>query len=277
MAIWAVGDLQGCYEPLMRLLEKIRFDPARDTLWLTGDLINRGPHSLATLRFVKALGKNAVTVLGNHDLHLLALAAKPERERVGHPLESILSAHDAPALLKWLRKRPLIHVDRSYKSAVVHAGILPTWSIPTAQRHAREVEQVLQSSDGDRLLRYLYGNKPSLWREDLAGTARWRFIINVFTRMRMLTRRGGLNLAVKGMPQSAPKGSIPWFEAAHARGGTRVIFGHWSALGLIQVDGVVGLDTGCVWSRSLTAMRVDRKRPRFVGVSCEEIVATARS
>lgn len=271
MAIYAVGDLQGCYEPLMRLLDKLKFDPGRDTLWLTGDLINRGPHSLASLRFVKSLGKHAVTVLGNHDLHLLALANQPETERAEHPLNSILTAHDAGELLKWLAHRPLMHVDKSLNIAMVHAGILPRWSISKAKKRAGEVERVLRSQKRGRLLAGLYGNQPSLWRGDLSGIPRLRFIVNAFTRMRMLTRNGGLNMKIKGHPSSAPAGSVAWFETPHQRGNTTVVFGHWSAMGLINRPGLIGLDTGCVWGRSLTAIRLDDEHRQPISLSCNSI------
>ncbi len=270
MAIYAIGDLQGCYEPFRRLLDKLGFDPSQDTLWLTGDLVNRGPHSLATLRFVRALGDAAVTVLGNHDLHLLALANRPKKSalRRRYSLSYILDANDADELMAWLRQQPLMHYDRKLDKALVHAGILPGWSIKKALRRAAEVETVLRSEHYSDLLKHLYGNKPALWRSELSGNVRLRYIINVFTRMRMLTSRGGLDLKIKGAPETAPSRSTPWFEAKHKRAGTEVIFGHWSALGYLRAHGVVSLDTGCVWGRALTALRVDKKNAEPVSIRC---------
>lgn len=269
MAIYAIGDLQGCYDPLLRLLDALDFTPGKDKLWLTGDLINRGPHSLATLRFVRGLGDDVVSVLGNHDLHLLALAERPSRSllRKRSDLNPILDAADSGELLDWLRHRPLLHYDAGRDKALVHAGILPQWSIAKALKRAAEVEQALRSEQHHELLHNLYGNKPALWRGSLTGVTRWRFIINVFTRMRMLTRKGGLDLKTKGMPDSASRHSHPWFEVEHQRGHTEVYFGHWSALGFVRQCGVVGLDTGCVWGRCLTAVRVDADAPP-VAVKC---------
>ena len=270
MAIYAVGDLQGCYEEFKRLLDRLRFDPRRDRVWLTGDLVNRGPHSLATLRLVRGLGDAAVTVLGNHDLHLLALAMRPAGSvvRQRHPLNRVLNAPDADELLHWLRSQPLMHIDPKLDVAMVHAGILPRWSISKARRRAQEVEKVLQGDDHAELLRRLYGNKPALWRGDLQGIERLRYIVNVFTRMRMLTPRGGLDLRTKGPPDTAPVRSRPWFAVPHRRGTTEVVFGHWSALGYRREHGVLCLDTGCVWGRALTAVRLDRPGATPVGIDC---------
>ncbi|MEO0366552.1 MAG: symmetrical bis(5'-nucleosyl)-tetraphosphatase [Pseudomonadota bacterium] len=271
MAIYAIGDLQGCYEEFKRLLDTIGFDPSSDTLWLTGDLVNRGPHSLATLRLVHGLGDSVVTVLGNHDLHLLAMALAPgsSRTRKSHPLQRIACASDGDELIEWLRSRPLLHVDRALKKALVHAGILPRWSMKKAQRLAAEVESALRGDKAETLLRGIYGNKPALWRNDLKGIARLRYITNVFTRMRMLTLRGGLDLKTKGLPASGPMHSKPWFAVPHKRKDTEVVFGHWSALGYFRGNGVVGLDSGCVWGRCLTAIRLDCDENEAVPVSIE--------
>ncbi|MEM7611631.1 MAG: symmetrical bis(5'-nucleosyl)-tetraphosphatase [Pseudomonadota bacterium] len=270
MAVYAIGDLQGCYEPFRLLLDKIRFDPANDTLWLTGDLVNRGPHSLATLRFVRSLGDSAITVLGNHDLHLLALAERPASSalRKRFSLNYILQADDAQELLHWLRSRPLMHYDSALDKALVHAGILPSWSIRKANKRAAEVESVLRSDSPEMLLRHIYGNKPVLWHRDLTGVDRLRYIVNVFTRMRMLTRRGGLDLKAKGPPPTGKSPRRPWFEFEHKRGNTEVVFGHWSALGYVRRRGVLSIDTGCVWGRSLTAVRLDKRKSEPVAVDC---------
>lgn len=273
MAIYAIGDVQGCYDPLLRLLEKTRFHPDNDTLWLTGDLVSRGPHSLATLRFVRGLGDSAVTVLGNHDLHLLALAERPSRSllRKRSDLNAILEAPDAGELLHWVRHRPLLHYDETLDKVLVHAGILPQWSIKKARKRAAEVEAVLQSNQHHDLLHKLYGDKPALWHGDLSGVTRWRFIINVFTRMRMLSRKGGLDLRTKGSPSSAPAHSDPWFSVPHKRQQTEVIFGHWSAIGFFRDHGVLSLDSGCVWGRCLTAVQLDDASASPIQLDCSSL------
>ncbi|MEN7343011.1 MAG: symmetrical bis(5'-nucleosyl)-tetraphosphatase [Pseudomonadota bacterium] len=270
MAIYAIGDIQGCYDPLLALLKKLDFDPNKDTLWLTGDLVNRGPSSLATLRFVKGLGDAAVTVLGNHDLHLLALAEKPSanRQRNRSALRAILDAPDADELLHWLRHRPLLHYDPSLNKVLVHAGILPKWSVKKAGRRAAEVEALLRGDDYQALFRGMYGNKPALWHGKLKGIKRYRYIVNVFTRMRMITRRGGLDLKTKGTPDMASEFSKPWFQVDHQRKDCEVVFGHWSALGYFRRHGVIGLDSGCVWGRCLTALRIDIPDAKPVTVRC---------
>lgn len=270
MAIYAIGDLQGCYDPFRRLLDALDFDPARDTLWLAGDLVNRGPNSLATLRFVRKLGASAITVLGNHDLHLLALSERPKRSalRKRFAISYILDADDGPELIHWLRHQPLMHHDSGLDKVLVHAGILPRWSIGKALKLAREVESVLRGDDYHELMLHLYGNEPVLWRNSLTGIPRWRFIVNVFTRMRMLTSRGALDMKNKGKPGSGGKYRQPWFELPHKRGDTEVVFGHWSALGYLRRHGVVSLDTGCVWGRELTALRLDADDAEPVQVGC---------
>lgn len=271
MAIYAIGDLQGCYDPFRRLLDAIDFDPAKDTLWLTGDLVNRGPNSLGVLRLVSKLGDAVVSVLGNHDLHLLALSERPKRSalRKRFSISYILDAPDAPELLHWLRQRPLLHYDKRMNKVLVHAGILPRWSIRKARERAAEVEVEIRGEGFHDLMLHLYGNEPKLWRKSLEGIPRHRFIVNVFTRMRLLTSRGGLDLKTKGTPQSGGRFRHPWFELPHKRGDTEVVFGHWSALGFLRDHGVIGLDTGCVWGRSLTALRLDVADAQPVHVPCE--------
>lgn len=256
MATYAVGDVQGCYSQLRRLLDRCRFDPARDRLWLVGDLVNRGPHSLAVLRFVKGLGERAVTVLGNHDLHLLVLAAGHTHKHTGDTLDAILRAPDRDELLAWVRQRPLMHVEAGY--AMVHAGLLPQWSIAKALKLAHEVEAVLRGPRCDEFLRQMYGNKPARWRDDLTGVARWRVITNALTRLRICTRDGGMEFSHKGTLLHLPKGYMPWYTAPHRRSRTTpIICGHWASLGLYTGSNVVSLDTGCVWNGSLTAFRLD--------------------
>lgn len=268
MAVYAIGDLQGCYDPLRRLLDEIAFEPASDTLWLSGDIVNRGPKSLKTLRFVKKLGDSVVMVLGNHDLHLLALEAGVLRfgRRFG-TLKKLLNAADAEELCDWLRHRPLAHYDRKLDTLLVHAGTHPSWSIKKTLARAQEVEAALQSKDYPNVLGRMYGNTPNAWSNKLSGYKRLRFIINCLTRMRMVTADDHLDLNFSGSPWRARKGLRPWFDADDPKWfGSRIAFGHWSALGLIVLPDLISLDTGCVWGRQLTAVRLDKRLPRVIQV-----------
>ena len=255
MATFVVGDIQGCYAALRRLLDKCGFDPARDRLWLVGDLVNRGPHSLAVLRFVKGLGARAVTVLGNHDLHLLVVAAGHVRPHRGDSLDAILRARDRDELIDWVRHRKMMHVAGGY--ALVHAGLLPAWSIPKALGLAREVEAALQSDACDEFLRRMYGDQPDRWSDALTGIPRLRVITNVLTRIRICTADGKMEFRHKGKPVDLPRGYAPWFATRGRRSrSTCVIFGHWAALGLYTESNVISLDTGCVWGGRLSALRL---------------------
>ena len=268
MAVYAIGDLQGCYDPFCELLDELRFDPATDTLWLTGDLVNRGPKSLKTLRFVKSLGDSAITVLGNHDLHLLALSERKVRnDGRFDSIQKVLTASDSDELLDWLRHRPLAHYDKSLRTLLVHAGVHPKWSVKKTMARAAEVEAALTGDNYRALLAKMYGNTPRAWSGKLRGYKRLRFIINCLTRMRMLTNNGRLNFAHSGSPYRARKNLVPWFKVEDAAWhGKRIVFGHWSALGLIVLPDLVSLDTGCVWGRQLTAVRLDKRVPRVVQV-----------
>lgn len=272
MAVYAIGDLQGCYDPFRRLLDEIRFDAAADTLWLTGDLVNRGPKSLKTLRYVKSLGDAVITVLGNHDLHLLALAAgKVDDGQRFDSLQKILKAPDRDELLHWLRFRPLVHYDAGLATLMSHAGIHPDWSAKEAVDLAGEVEAVLQGDHYKKFLGKMYGNTPRAWSEKLEGYPRLRFIVNCMTRMRMLTKKGALNFSFNSSPFTAQNKLHPWFSRPRrAAADTRVIFGHWSALGLIVMPKLVSLDTGCVWGRQLTAVRIDERIPRIYQVEGQD-------
>jgi bis(5'-nucleosyl)-tetraphosphatase (symmetrical) len=255
LSIYAIGDLQGCFEPLARVVEKLDFDPARDRLWFVGDLVNRGPDSLRCLRFVKSLGPAAVTVLGNHDLHLICVAEGVERRKKRDTLDDVLAAPDRDELIAWLRERPLMHVEDGF--ALVHAGLLPQWSVPRARALASEVEARLRGPDYRSLLEKMYGDKPARWSDDLAGIQRLRVIINAMTRLRMCDREGAMVLDFKGKPADASDAWTPWFDAPdRASRDHTVVFGHWSALGLCLRPDVLGLDSGCVWGRSLTAVRL---------------------
>ena len=268
MAVYAIGDIQGCYDPFRHLLDEIEFDPSADTLWLTGDLVNRGPKSLKTLRFVRSLGDSVVTVLGNHDLHLLALeTGAVRRGKRFSSLSRLLDSSEAAELCAWLRQQPLAHYDKKLKTLLVHAGTYPSWSAKKTLKRAREVEDALQGEDYATVLGKMYGDKPNAWSGKLRGYPRLRFIINCLTRMRMITKDAHLALSFSGSPWRARKGLLPWFDVAEpAWEGKRIVFGHWSALGLIVLPDVIALDTGCVWGRQLTAVRVDKRLPRVVQV-----------
>ncbi|MFQ5982538.1 MAG: symmetrical bis(5'-nucleosyl)-tetraphosphatase [Woeseiaceae bacterium] len=269
MATYAIGDLQGCYDPFRRLLDKLVFDPDKDRLWLTGDLVNRGPKSLKTVRFVERLGRSAKVVLGNHDLHLLALAhgVGNSKDRSGS-LAKILDAEDCDELIDWLRRRPLAHYSKKLDTLLVHAGLPPQWNIKKTLARAAEVESALQSKTYVDFLAKLYGNSPTRWSGSLSGYKRLRFIVNCLTRIRMIDKKGRLDFNHKGPPADAGKGLAPWFEANNAAWkGTRIVFGHWSALGLLISPDLICIDTGCVWGRQLTAVRLG-KRPRITQVQC---------
>jgi bis(5'-nucleosyl)-tetraphosphatase (symmetrical) len=258
MAVYAIGDIQGCHLELLRLLERLRFDPAADRLWLTGDLVNRGPDSLAVLRFVQSLGEAATTVLGNHDLHLLAVAAglRPLK-RGDEGLEPVLAAPDCDALLDWLARQPLLHRDEALGWTMIHAGLPPQWDLDTAAACAREVEAALER-DREGFLAAMYGNRPDCWADSLDRADRLRFTVNCLTRLRFVDAAGRLLLSYKGTVQDAPEGAIPWFRhPGRLSAGERIVAGHWSALGYVDEAGVVTLDTGCVWGGSLSAVRLD--------------------
>jgi len=258
MAVYAIGDLQGCYDEFRTLLDRIAFDPAQDRLWLTGDLVNRGPGSLAALRFVRSLGDAVTVVLGNHDLHLLAVATTPGKPtRRGDTLNEILSAPDRDVLLGWLSGLPLFHRDAALGYSMVHAGLPPDWDLAQAESEAAAVSAALESAPAE-FLAALYGDRPDCWSPALTGMDRLRFAVNCLTRLRYVGADGRLLLKLKGPIASAPDGAVPWFRAAGRRSaGARIVFGHWSALGYHDGDGVLSLDTGCVWGGALTAVRLD--------------------
>lgn len=256
MALYAIGDLQGCFRAVVRLLEIIRFDPARDHVWFTGDLVNRGPDSLRCLRLVKDLGAAAVSVLGNHDLHLLAVAHGAQAARPRDTLDEVLAAPDRDALLDWLRHRPLIHKDGEY--LLVHAGLPPSWDAQMAVDLAREVETVLRGERAAALFAHMYGDRPDRWDPQLASWERLRFIINACTRMRYVDAEGRLDLRANGPPGTQPRGLYPWFALPGRKSAdTTVVTGHWSALGVMHGPRLVALDSGCLWGRALTAVRLD--------------------
>jgi bis(5'-nucleosyl)-tetraphosphatase (symmetrical) len=267
MAVYAIGDVQGCFDELQTLLTRVDFDPGRDRLWFAGDLVNRGPKSLETLRFAHRL--NAVVVLGNHDLHLLACAADPGRRKRKDTLQDILKAPDADLLLDWLRHRPLLHHDAGLGYTLVHAGLPPQWDLRAASACAAEVEQALRGDDYSDFLTHMYGDQPDRWDPALTGRDRLRFIVNCFTRLRYCDRDGRLALKEKGPPGSQPEALKPWFawETRNSRT-LEILFGHWSTLGAYDGPGVPALDTGCLWGGRLTAVRIDRGPPERVELPC---------
>lgn len=258
MTLYAVGDIQGCARSLERLLEALRFEPGRDRLWLVGDLVNRGPASLAALRLVAGLGEAATVVLGNHDLHLLAAAAGIRRPSPRDTFRDVLEAPDAAVLLDWLRRRPLLHVDRAARRVLVHAGIPPQWSVEQAEAAAREIEDVLRAPAWRDRLAEMYGDEPAVWSPGLSRADRRRYTINALTRMRFCDRSGRLDLRASGPPGSQAPGLVPWFDVpGRAAADVHIVFGHWSALGVLQRPDVTAVDSGCVWGRELTAVPLD--------------------
>ncbi|MFT3741702.1 MAG: symmetrical bis(5'-nucleosyl)-tetraphosphatase [Gammaproteobacteria bacterium] len=256
MPTYAIGDLQGCYDELMDLLQKIQFDPARDQLWFAGDLVNRGPKSLEVLHFIKSL-PNPIVVLGNHDLHLLAIANGHPYQQ--HTLAPILAAADCDELIDWLRQQHLFYYDPQLDFALVHAGLPPQWTIHQASEHAAEVERTLRGKSYPQFLEQLYSNKPNLWHEDLKGWERLRFIANALTRIRFCDAAGYLDFNTKGEIGSQPAGYLPWFKVpGRASQDTRIIFGHWAALeGKTDMPTAFAIDTGCIWGRALTALQLE--------------------
>ena len=269
MAVYAIGDVQGCADQLEELLARLCFDASRDRLWLVGDLVNRGPRSLDTLRFVRSLGDAAVVVLGNHDLHLLAIARGGAGwKKTDAGLVPVLDAPDREVLLDWLQARPLMHHDAGLGASLLHAGLPPQWTLAVALDCAREVERRLQGERVGQLFANMYGDEPSVWRDELEGWDRLRFSINAFTRLRVCALADGrMLLKYKGPPGTAPAGTTPWFRVPWRKtDGQRLVFGHWSALGYVAENSVLGLDTGCVWGGALTAQRIDVVASRPVQV-----------
>ena len=255
MATYAIGDIQGCAHSLEQLLEQIRFDPASDRLWCAGDLVNRGPGSLRVLRYLKQLGPSAQVVLGNHDLFLLAVADGIAPLRQKDTLRDVLAAEDRTELMEWLRRQPLHYREETY--FMVHAGLLPQWSIDEATQLAREVETVLAGSAYREFLHTLFHGNAAHWDRWLEGHERLVAITRAMTRLRTCTPAGALS-GFSGRPEEAPQGHLPWFRIPHRRSTDHtVLFGHWAALGLHIEQNLLGLDSGCAWGRQLTAIRLE--------------------
>jgi bis(5'-nucleosyl)-tetraphosphatase (symmetrical) len=272
MATYCIGDVQGCFAELEQLLHVINYDRKRDCLWFVGDLVNRGPNSLEVLRLVKQL-PNTKIVLGNHDLHLLNFYNKIVDFEIDY-LEPILAAPDGLELINWLRRQPLLYYDKEQNFVLVHAGIYPGWGLQEAIMYAREVETVLQGENYIEFLKQMYGNEPSSWSDNLSGFDRSRFITNAFTRMRFCDSQGKLEFAYAGEANTAPQGFLPWFKIPWRKTqDVKIIFGHWAALqGQTNEPNVFALDTGCVWGKSLTAMRLE-DGVRFMQRSQRELIA----
>ena len=267
MATYAMGDLQGCFTTFQRLIDLINFDPTQDKLWLVGDIVNRGPDSLSILRVIRQAGDAMIMVLGNHDLHLLMVAAGIVKSHPGDTIQSVLDAPDRDELLNWLRHQKLFHVGGEY--AMVHAGLLPSWSISQAAQLAHEVENALRQDNYQELFSQLYGNAPNYWRDEWSGYKRLRVIINAMTRMRICTPEGKMNFAFKGDMPSIPAGYSPWFDLPQrASQKNTIICGHWSALGLYLTYNVIALETGCVWGVQLTVIRLEDRK--VFQLACEE-------
>ena len=270
MSTYAVGDIQGCYTELQQLLEQVRFEPAQDKLWLVGDLVNRGADSLAVLRLVKSLGDSAITVLGNHDLHLLAVAEGAAEMNRNDTLDEILDAPDRDELLCWLRNQRLLYAQDGY--VLVHAGLLPQWSVTQAESLAREAEVTLRGTDYATFLAHMYGDAPHQWDDKLSGYQRLRVIVNACTRLRICTKKGKMEFKFKGEVEHIPAGYMPWFDVPdRASRDATVVFGHWSALGLRIEPHVIALDTGCLWGGALSAIRLEDRQLFQVG--CNQPVA----
>ena len=258
MAIYAIGDIQGCFYSFQSLLKKIQFNPANDQLWLVGDLINRGSGSLEVLRWIFDHQSSLITVLGNHDLHTLVVAEGFVSAHRSDTIKELLDAPDAYELLTWLRHQPLLHFEHEH--LMVHAGLLPKWTSLNAQLLAQEVQQALRDENYRDFLKHLYGNQPAGWDDALIGWDRLRVITNAMTRLRICTESGDMEFKFKGELANQPDGFMPWFEVpGRASIDTKIIFGHWSALGVYIANNVYALDSGCLWGGALTALRLDDK------------------
>lgn len=271
MALYAIGDVQGCFESLQALLDKIKFNKNRDRLWFTGDLVNRGPQSLEVLRFVKQLGEKAVTVLGNHDLHLLAISQDHAQLKNHDTLEDVLRAPDKQELLDWLRRRPLMFTSPELGISLIHAGLLPQWTIKQARLLANEVEQALRRNNNDQFFANMYGNEPNCWNDDLKDWERLRIITNSFTRLRYCDAEGHMDFECKGPPGTQSRRLLPWFEVPGRRTEPEtLVFGHWSTLFSGQHGRSIALDSGCLWGGRLSAIQLDQSPYSFTDVKCKQ-------
>ena len=266
MSTYAIGDIQGCYSELQNLLNEINFDERRDELWFAGDLVNKGPKSLQTLRFIKALGVNAKITLGNHDLHLLAVAKNIQPLLKKDTIQEILAADDVEELIDWLKSRPLLITDDNLNFTMVHAGLPPQWSLENAKEFAKECELILQSEKINKLLAEMYGDTPNIWVNSLQDYAKQRFIINCFTRIRFCNSDGMLDFDTKVAPGKQNTSLIPWYSLPNRKTkDNKIIFGHWSTVHIgneknFKQYNVYPIDTGCLWGGRLTAMRLEDEK-----------------
>ena len=266
MSTYAIGDVQGCFKELLQLLDKINFDETNDRLWFVGDIVNRGPASLEVLNFIMKLGDSAITVLGNHDLHLVALAEGIILPQKSDTLAPILRSPDKQELIAWFRQQPLMHHDKDLNFYMVHAGLPPQWEILQALELASEVSQFLNSGEYLTFIKVMYGNTPALWDENLTGNDRLRFIVNCFTRIRFLNDKHELNFSEKGAPGSNDDHLFPWFTIDDRKSkNEKIIFGHWATVHLGNIHdftpyNVYPIDTGCFWDGDLTAMRLEDEK-----------------
>ncbi len=265
MTTYAIGDIQGCYEELIALLDVINFDSKKDNLWFVGDLVNRGPNSIKVLRFIKNISDRCCIVLGNHDLHLLAVAYGFQPLRHCDTFQDVLKAPDKETLLTWLRNQKLLHYDANLNFMMVHAGLPPQWTLNNARNYAKEIENILRSNQYKPLLENMYGDKPDIWREDLKDIDRYRFIINAFTRMRYCDTQGRLNLKEKGSVGSQSHELLPWFKVPNRKHlNCKIVFGHWASLnGITNEPNIFTIDTGCSWGNKLTALCLETQERFF--------------
>lgn len=277
MASYAIGDIQGCFDAFERLLEKLNFDVKHDQLWLAGDMINRGPQSLETLRYIIALGDAAKVVLGNHECHALAVFNGHKRAHSSDTFQDIIDAPDAAELFDWIRSRPFFHQDKQLGFSMLHAGLPPQWSLSDAKTHAQELETVLQGEHYNHFLATMYGEKPEQWNQQLSGNDRLRFIINSFTRTRYCDADGNMNYRENGSPGTQASHLMPWFEVPNRKtANEKIVFGHWSTLGTHIKNNSYCLDSGCLWGGSLTAMRLDAPFD-YTSFDCECYLPPKRS
>ena len=276
MAYYVVGDIQGCYDPLMRLLDQVKFDPSNDKLFCVGDLVNRGPKSLKVLRFLKSINNQCVTVLGNHDIHLLAMIYGIRKPRNSDTLDNVLNAPDVSEIADWLRSKPLLVVNGKRKFIMSHAGIYPWWGLKQTIKNAHFVEKQFQSKTKCiDLLKKIYSNNPTKWSNDLNKVQRSRFTINAFTRMRFCSPKGHLNFSESGYKNKIRKNRLPWFSYNNEDFNEyRIIFGHWSSLGLLNTPNHLALDTGCVWGNHMTLAKIPKKPNKSVKLYTEPLLKT---
>lgn len=269
MAIYVIGDIQGCFVELQQLLEKINFDASNDSLWFTGDLVNRGPQSLETLRFIKKLGNSAKAVLGNHDLHLLSVACNASKTKRKDTFDAILSAPDREELISWLSHLPLMHHEGEFY--MIHAGLPPQWTLETAMALAGELESVLRSDESSVFFKHMYGDEPSIWSDDLNSYDRLRFIASAFTRLRYCDLYGRFDFKEKCAPGKQASYLFPWFDVPGRRSeGANIFFGHWSTLGFYVKNNCYCLDTGCLWGGELTALKIDGDERLRISLNCNK-------